>query len=296
MARTIKRKSRSAIRHAATSRFKRYKKSPLAARTTIARFAQSRFRYRKNRLIAKKLSQFGETKLQAGVSFDEQAPFASANVNAPNFRYLGFCMGARPTAWDPQIQQVYGTNIGQGVGRNHRVGDYVYLRKARVSMNIDMNMVDAAVRPPIQFRVLQLKSRRAVTPAGTVRDPGNDIFLGPAGEIYGYATLATSKNSYDYYNAMINKADWVVARDFKFTLSSPNDVPNSVGYSGKYPCSKNVVFNCGYWKKTRYNSSNAPTDIDPSWLMLVLAKPIGKDHPPDNWEVNLRSTISWTDV
>jgi hypothetical protein len=99
----------------------------------------------------------------------------------------------------------------------------------------------------------------------------------------------------DMINQLINKRDWVVHTDKRFTLSSPDEITQS-GYSGKYPCRKTWSVNLPYYAKTRIAPvTDALEDFDTHYLMLLFASSIGKDIVASNWEVSTRGTTSFTD-
>lgn len=277
-------------------RFLRPRLSRARAGPVIARFAQSRFRMRRNRAIYKRSSKYGETKLIALIPRNEVSPSVSLNPSAPHFTYSGFVLGSLPTGWDPSITPLGGAGIAQGYLKNQRIGDYVYMRKTHITLNIDTNKAESN-QPPMQYRVIQFKSRRAVTPAGTVFNPGGSIFLDNSGDAFGYNTNSPTYNSTDYMQALTNKRDFVIKRDFKFHLSHPQVGGAATGYSGKYPVTKNITFDCGFYKKTHFNNATGQADdLDMAWCILVLARPVGKDTLPLGWESNVRGTTSFTDV
>lgn len=257
----------------------------------LARFNNSRKRYVSNRRIAKKTSQYSETKLIKVKPLNEVAP-QPIQVGAI-CNYWGAVIGNLPTGWDPAIIALDGISTVPGVAGNERVGNYVYFKKTHISMQVDMNAHSTRAAPPIQFRMVVCKARRANTPAGLVDLPQNSLFIDEMGASQGYATSGV--NGMDMMNQPLNKRDWVIAKDRKFTLSSPDEVSQS-GYNGKYPSRKDIKLDLKYFAKTRIQPiTDQIEDLDTHYLIFLFASAIGKDLTANNWEVSLRGTTSFTD-
>lgn len=260
-----------------------------------ARFANSTRRYKKNRRIAKGLRNFAETKLLATTPQQEVIP-GPIQTGALAF-YKAFVMDTRPAAWDANIVELGGITHDQGTGGNQRVGNYVYFKKTHLSVQLDMNFASQP-RPPCEFRCVVVKARQSVMPAGNTDNPATSLFLNNLGAPIGYTTAGVT--GMDVMLQPINKRDWVVAKDFRFTLSAPfksDSDGGNVGYSGKYPNRKSFFLNLGYWKKTRMNAvSNTPEDLDPRYIVYIFASRIGKDEQANLWEVSMRGTTSFNDV
>lgn len=289
-----------------------------------ARFAQSRKRYTMNRAISKQLNKFIETKYAPCAIVNENPPYACYS-GSRSFMWAG-TMGDLPTAWDQQMVTFGGIQLSQGDGGvGQRNGHSVYLKKTHATLEIDMRPITATQTPPglvkeaplVEFRVIVCKARRAVTPAGVIRQPQKTLFLNLQGQPlpYDVSTDPSSGNAIDGTDFMVqplNKRDWVIRRDTKFTMTSPLDytnldVPADPGqvphalYNGKYPSRKRMVFNLPYYKNTRYvtpvgTEQTFPVDIDYHWAVFVFARPIDKTATAQNWEVNWRGVTSYQDV
>lgn len=275
-----------------TSTMARRKASITRSRTSrLARFNNSRSRYVKNRRIASRTSQYSETKLIKVKQVNEAGvlPIQTAAL----CYYWGGVMQSNPTGWDANLADLDGINTVPGLAGNERVGNYIYYKKTHLTFQLDMNAHSTRPAPPIEFRYICVKARRANTPSGTVDTPQFTLFLNEMGDAQGYYTSGVT--GMDMINQPINKRDWVVHTDRKFILSSPDEQTQS-GYSGKYPCRKTWQVNTPYYAKTRITPvTDALEDLDAHYLHLIFASSIGKDIAASNWEVTLRGTTSYTD-
>lgn len=266
------------------------------ARTGLARFAYSRRRNMAGRRLSNMLNKIGETKLIACTQVNELEPTA-IQTGAKAYSAC-FCMGTKPAAWGGTWQQLDGIKIEQGDTAQSRDGAYVYLDHTRLSFNIDTTY-STTYRPPTQFRVVVGKARRGTNPAGITQNPSTDLFIDEIGNAWGHATAG--KNGTDLMLQPLNKRDWYVMSDRKFTLSTPLE-DSAGGYTGKYPTSKNFVCRLPYAKKTKYGSSAAgalqdfPLDIDSSYFVCIYARSEQKDTTARAWEVNVRGTTCFKDI
>lgn len=238
-------------------------------------------------------NQLAEVKLIPTNVYNELGPGPIA-VGAWAY-YVGFVLQSLPTGWDGSLNNLSGIDVAQGLTGSTRIGNYVYYKKTHLSLQVDMNALVYSA-PPIEFRFVVLKSRQSVMPAGSTDQPQLTMYLNTVGAQQGYQTPGF--NGMDLMQQPLNRRDWVIFRDQKFTLSSPmmtDSDGGNVGYSGKYPCRKNLHVNLNHWKKTRLSAANLPTDYDAHYLIYIFASAIGKDHTAANWEVSTRGTTSFTD-
>jgi len=282
-----KRKSNGRATVRGRSRFTRK-----SAATRLARFAQSRFRYRKGRTVSRSLRSVGETKLIAVGNLNEWAP-SPIQVGAIAYQ-SSFVLGTVPTGWT-EISALGGTSITQGTSAQERVGDYVYLKKTHYTFTIQMRFGQTP-KPPHEFRVIVGKTRRAVNPAGITHNPAATLFLNTIGQPIGHTSGGI--NGSDLMLQPLNKREFVIKMDKKFTMSSPirtDSDGGGVGYHGYYPVKKDIPINFGFWKKTRYNTNNLPDDIDCAYFVYIYASCIDKDAGSNGWEVSGRGTTSYQD-
>lgn len=266
-----------------------------------ARFAFSRRRFLANKRLAKRMSMYSETKLIGCNPVNAQAangqPISQAGHGGSLYAWSGV-MQSRPTAWDANIVNLAGIITAQGLASNQHVGTYVYYKKTHLTFQIDMEFSSSA-RPPIQFRMIVCKSRQGAMPAGITDAPESTLFLTSDGVPTGHlVTGTTAMNTFEVMNQPLNKRDWTIKRDFRFTLSHPMKTDpdgGAVGYTGKYPTRKNISFDLPYYKKTRLSSTGVPQDLDAHYLIYIFATSIGSTLNPSEWNVAMRGTTSYTD-
>lgn len=260
----------------------------------IARFDYSKRRYQKNRRISNMLSRFSETKYKAVKKIDEQAPVA---IQAGALAHMtNFVLGGVPSAWGSDFTDIEGINLIQGVAESNRIGDYTYMKKTRVTLEIDMKGPEGGVQNstlPNEFRVIVFKARRMAMPSGTTRSPQNSLFLDEICNDFGHQT--SGKNGTDLMVQPVNRRHFTVLKDIKFMLSNPLDPSITAGYSGHYPCMKRLALDLPHYKKCHYEDENKPTNYDYHYGICVYARSLDKDTKADNWEVNIRGTTTYQD-
>ncbi len=271
-----------------------YKRKP-----RFARFNASRPRYYRNRRYARKISKFSESKLFPLTKIEEAAPFP-IQVGALAYYWAG-CLNVQPTGWgvDPAaavpgtlLTNLSGIQLQRGVTAQERVGDYVYYKKTHVVMQVDMNAT-SSLQEPIEFRFIIAKSRGLANPAMTGYIPNTSLFLNEIGSAIGHLTSGVTGT--DLMLQPLNKRDWVIFRDQKFTLTSPQIV-NGGGFNGKYASRKNLVINLKHFAKAKIsNTNNQPKNLDTTYVMYLYASAIGKDRSAAVFEVSLRGVTSYVD-
>lgn len=297
----------------------RRKKAPKLARTNF-----NKKRVTINAKIYKALRNYSETKLNPLLNISPSASNEASGApdvrvlsgagNQPGYYWAG-CLSNRPSTWDAKIRQLNGISIEQGVEHNQRVGDYVYLKKSHATFQIQMVPTQAAEHGLIQFRVLVVKAREAVTPAGLSFSPQSSLFIMNSGTAVGYLSVDSGSppnnieamNEFQIQNMPINKRNWVVFKDQRFILSAPDtiqadpDGTNNLYFSSKYPCRRTFSVNMNHFKKTKYQevdgaNKNFPLNYDPKYLVFIFAQPVGNDQrPAGNWNVHMTGTTSYTD-
>jgi len=258
-------------------------------RARPARFAMSKNVYRKNRAISSAMSRLAETKLLSVASINEVAPKA-IQLGAIAY-YSSFIMCDIPPGWDGNFNNLGGIQNSQGLGGNNRIGDYIYLKKTHLALQIDVNET-SNYTGPMEYRMIVAKAKTGVLPVGYTYTPSTTLFLNNVGQPIGHGSPGV--NGSDLMLQPINRRDWVVHSDRKFTLSSPDTGGGGMNYF--YPSRKTCYLDLPYYAKTRINSStNLPEDLDTHYIVMLYASCIGKDRSASDWEVSVRGTTSISD-
>lgn len=276
---------------------KSYRSQTLAKRQ--ARYNPSLTRNVVNRMIYNQMSKFSESKLLPLTRYNESGPLPIQLGALAYFK--AFVLGDNvPATWSGSFQTLQGISCIQGDLSTQRTGNYVYLNKTHMTVEIDMgnNIENNVVH---EFRAILFKERRATDPVGVSKNPANSLFIDEIGGPIGHETSGI--NGTDLMSQPLNKRDWVIMYDKKFLLSPSQTIPTfeyqAAGYSGKYPVFKRIVFNMPHKIKARYPPEGAnltePVNYDYRYGVLIYARAIGKDQGAGNWEVSVRGTTSFMD-
>lgn len=254
-----------------------------------ARFANSKATYNLNRRVSAIMNKMSETKLLQTQPFNESTP--TAIQTAAIAYYWSGVMQSIPSGWDTSLHNLAGIVTTQGLGGFNRIGDYVYYKKTHLALQVDVNET-SDFTAPVEFRFIIAKARQANTPAGVTDTPQTSLFLSNLGAPTGHAVSGV--NGADLMLQPLNKRDWVIHRDQKFTLTTPTT--GGGGMNFYYKSRKNLFVDLKYFAKTRVHpTTNQPEDLDAHYLVYLYASAIGKDRKADNWEVSVRGTTSFTD-
>ena len=257
-------------------------------------------------MISKQVNKFIETKYNPCREINENPPQA-IQLGALAY-YEGYVIGNLPATWDTQLIPIDGISTQQGDGGvRERTGNYVYLKKNHFTLEIDMKSAATNLTgtPLTEFRVVVCKQRRAVIPTGQAPSPQNTLFLALDNSEFGYQTSGI--NGTDLMRQPLNKRDWVIHTDKRFTLTSPPTVtpgggPQPQTYNTKYASHKRMMFNLPFYKKTRYappaggSLTSFPTDIDFHYGVFIFARSIDKDTEALAWESNVRAVTTYQDA
>lgn len=267
----------------------RYKKR--SASTYQARFNYSKRRYKKNKSIARMLSKFSETKYKSILAVNEQAPVAiQVGAQAYMSKYV---LGGQVSAWS-DMTDLGGMDLTQGAATGNRIGDYIFLKKTHLNIQIDARVSNDSSNHPLEFRMIVAKARRQATPAGITRTPQATLFLDEEADDFGDSTAG--KNGTDLMVQPLNKRHWTILKDYKFRMSNPLDpTATSNSYSGYYPCMKRFSIDLPHYVKAHFDNSNTPTNYDFHYAVIIYARSLDKDTKADGWEVNIRGNTQYVD-
>jgi hypothetical protein len=261
------------------------RKAPLPAR-----FGFSKSRYYKNRSIASLLNKFSETKYQGIISQNQVAPVP---IQALALAHMAkFVIGGSPSGWT-DLTNLGGMTFVQGVSTGNRIGDYIYLKKTHLNIQIDMKAAEDSSNVPTEFRMIVCKQRRAANPAGTTRAPQATLFLDQEALDIGDATSGV--NGSDLMLQPLNKRHWQIHKDIKFRMSNPLVTSQSSAYSGFYPIMRRFSLDLPYYQKCHFDDANQPTNIDYHYLVIFYARSLDRQSKADNWEINIRGNSQYVD-
>lgn len=253
------------------------------------RLQYSRRTFRKNNQIANTLSMFSEKKYRQFLSQDEVAPSA-IQLGAQSY-YVGFVGGvSSPSTWTG-FTPIQGFQYAQGTGDTGRDGRYMFLDNSTINCSVHMN---SQIRntPPVQFRCIVFKARRATTPTGVSYDPARTLFLAPNGNSIGHGVGGVLGT--DLMLQPTNKRDWIILKDSKFVLQAPMGASEETSsFQGKYASFKQMRINLTHKAKSIFeNVNDQPVDFDFHYGIVIYSNAIGRDNSSNQWEFNLRGTTT----
>lgn len=277
-----------------SSRFRKkmpFRRRPNSTRR-IAAYNKSSARFYKSRALSRRQNLTTETKL---------LPFKVINELGPDpiqigalASHISFTLGGVPASWG-YFTDLQGMDPAVGTASNERIGSYVFLKKCHFMYEIDMKAIPTAASVPTEFRFIIAKSRRLAVPAGQNRDPASSLFLSLDGGDFGHATAGI--NGTDLMWQPLNRRIYTIYKDHKFMLSNPADPLSTVNVatSSYYPCMKRFSLDLPFYTKANFTASTKPTDVDYHWIIVLYARSLNKDVAANNFEVNVRGNLQYTD-
>lgn len=266
-----------------------------------ARFNASKKTYALNKAVSKAMSRMSETKLLAITDINPGAANGTpsevgvyASASDPRIYAWRAILDSAPGGFDAGLVNLLGITAPQGDASFEHVGNYIYLKKTSVNLQLDMVYNPNATKQ-LQFRMIICKSRQLALPSGTTDFPQQTLFLNQIGNSQGVASSAagTVMTPFEVMNNPLNKRDWVILRDSKFFMNNPNSMDQ-----GKYPSRKNFRISLPHFKKTKVTTSGAVLDYDPRYMIYLFATVPGalsNSVLPDDFRVAARGTTSFTD-
>lgn len=275
---------------------KKKAKSVRPTRRYPARLAGSRINFQVAKAVSNAMNKVSENKIVSCTLVNEAGP--AAIFTGSNVYTKAFTVGNVPTSWagTTGLTPVGGMTMPLGDTHSERNGKYIYLQKTHITIKLDMDSV-TNFQFPCDFRVICFKSRRANNPVGVSNRYDQTLFLDTAGNRFGHNTSASILGT-DLMLQPLNKKDWSIRSDKKFTLTNPavSGSDNTMGYAGKYPVNKTMVFDLPYYSKTEINPvSNAPSDLDTNYVIVCYASMNAQDDFASKWEMSLRGSTIFKD-
>lgn len=289
--REVQRRSQAATRIQRAYRGSKTRRMLSSNSRRPTRYGYSRSVLRKNLKVARVMSMFAEKKYKALTPQDEVAP-APIAVGSPTY-WLGYVLGktvpvtwVSPTAWNT----LNACEFIHGIGNNTREGRYMYLNNTTVNCSVHMNAQERNT-PPVQFRMVVFKARRATTPTGVSYNPGESLFLNSEGTPVGFNAGMLGN---DIMLQPLNKRAWIILQDKRFTLQAPMASPSNEtsSFQGKYASYKRMRINLNHQIKAAFNAVDLPENYDYNFGIVIFSNGIGNDTLSNQWEFNLRGTTT----
>lgn len=270
----------------------------------------SRKRYTVAREVSKQLSNYAENKFQgfAGSCLAPQPKPAGSQPITYKFLNAGESMaGILPEFATPMDL----FKFPQGDQNDQRQGNNMYIRQSYLKMEIQMLPVNvtslaSTLNATTEFRLMVVKANRKYNKFGKFPDPGQRLFLNTQNDAFGYDS--TTASVFLNMNQPINKRDFLVYCDKKFTLSPPTavlDDDTTGNFSNvqnpRYAIKKQLNVKLPVWKKSHFdNDSNTPDNLDTQWMIIVQAVPSAycdavSTEPNRNWALTVYGTTSARD-
>lgn len=247
-----------------------------------------------NKQIDNRIKLAGEPKFKPLANMDEKLP-AAIQTGAKTF-HCGFVLGATPSGWTG-FNELGGMVIPQGAGDGQRNGDYVNLKRTALTLNLETKFNNTQY-PPMEFRILHCRQRRANLPAGVNVPPSTHLFLSTAGQPCGSATSGIK--GVDLMMQPVNKRQFICYRDIKVILAKPPHVDSDGGGQQPDASYKNSWTSHFSFKfpsyKTKYNDvTNLPENVAYHHFIIIYARCLSTAQNADAWEVNTRGTTMYWD-
>lgn len=275
-----------------------------------SRVRVSKPRYTLNRAIAKQINNMTENKFQ-GYTGDCLVPVTKP-AGAQPISYHLFNTGAAITSM-PGFVPMNLYNFPQGDGSTERNGNYLYIKKTHLKMEVQMLPTSVAAATPqdalnsvTEFRLMVVKANRKFNKLGQSPLPDNSLFLNTQNDQFGIND--TGSTTFVNMQQPINKRKWLVYKDMRFTLSPPSreaidTSPEQWAFNSanpKYPVKKFISLNLPVFKKCHFETgSDVPDNVDTQWVIIIQAvrsnyctASIGA---PRDYRLNMVATTSASD-
>lgn len=274
-------------------------------RSLPGRLRGGRSSYKKSKAKSKSMASYGEVKLQPLSNIDNEAPIRMNPLVAGIAPVYGvrYVIGDALAAYT-NYSPLGGMSWSQGTADNQRVGNYLYMKKIHMTLQVNMNQVGQTNVGPRKFRLIVFKARRSVDPTGTTYIPNTQLMLNSAGDAFGVSsTAAPVPTMLDFTSQITNKRNFQIYKDSTFILQNPLGDPSAsidplISSSGQYKSQKTMKLSLPLWKKTRFErtNSNLPTDLNYNYGIYLQALNVGSSTAqPDDWTVSVRGTVSAND-
>lgn len=249
--------------------------------------------YRKTRALTNQLRNISETHLIPLTQFDQSPPYACTGNNYCFFK--GFCTG---TGLVPAQLTNFESLGGFAYPADVR-GNHIFHRKLSVMFQVDMS-ASQATTSITEFRVIQFRQKR--TASVGLMDPEEQLFLETDGSYMGWNTAPPvpptvgGATGPKLMVAKTNKQKFVILKDFKFTLTSPQilgtGAQTAQSFNSRYPSMKRFSMNVPVFDKFTLDTNNHPADYDFTTCCVILARPLANTNLANDFTVSTMNGVS----
>lgn len=306
---TRRNRTRASAARSIQSAWRRYKSQPSRLRVSASR-------YRLNKAIARQINTMSENKFQGFNVICANPESKPAGVQPISYHF--FNTGTTLTsAANSMFNPMNLFSFPKGDDNNQRNGDYMYLKKVHLKMELQMLPFSSTVpldaeSSTTEFRLMIVKANRKYNKLGESPVAGNSLFLDTENGQFGFGVPGGVSTTSTFANMRqpINKRKWLVYKDMRFTLSTPSQsfgdtsVPSEYSITNtannKYPVKKYITCDLPIYKKTHFDSSSdIPDSVDTQWLLIIQAVrsnycSVGTSSPR-NYNLNILGTTSASD-
>ncbi|WP_445775513.1 hypothetical protein [Shewanella sp.] len=245
------------------------------------------------RAVTNYLKNVSETKVKALTDFNEATP---GPIQVGSVAYVkNFTMGGPPSQWT-NFSALQGVPA-PGPGSDEFNGKSFYWKHSTLMMRITTNAVVDPI--PLRFRVVVYQPRRVASQAGFTTNPSTGLFQDTDGNVVGASTSGIGGTDLLLLN--INKRNFDVKHDFKFTLQPPGTqsaagVDPKPQIQGVYPCDRIMKFYLPMNRKL-FKDDNRPDliGVGHHWSVSIFADTVTRDGVASNWEVSARGSTTFLD-
>jgi len=281
------------------NRSKSSKKSYSSKKNFPARLQPSLTRYITNKAIYAVQKKYSESKLIPVTRINEQIPDKCQQAGPYLYGYWnGFVLGDNiPTGWGTGWIPLSGVATIPGDLANNRQGNYMYLNKTHLTMDIEMLGTPQSEYPIQEFRVIVFKERSTM-PTSLNHNPQAKLFLDELGRDSGHTTQVVGKTPRDLMVQPLNKRLFSVMKDISFKLRDGGwnadgkaldshkriicDLPHKI--KAKYPFTPDVL------------TATEPSNYNYKYGVIVYSRVIGApDQVANRHRISIRGSTSATD-
>jgi len=195
----------------------------------------------------------------------------------------------------------------QGDSKTQRIGSSMYIKHTHLKVEVNMKHKSDIAQPgnpTVTFRMMILKAKRSLDKYGESPDPGSSLFLTTENAGFGYDD--TQQSTFMHMNQPLNKRQWAVYKETKFTLSAPYQQQGELGspaetfVNSKFPNRKLMNIKLPVGKKCNFGATtDTPNNVDTQWFVILQAVNTNYCEDifarPTNYTVNICGTTSALD-